>query len=454
MRAMRLFLSRLFAPVDISSLVFFRIAFGAILFWEVLRYFAYERIGRFYIDPAFHFTFYGFDWVRPWPGHGMYAHFYALGVLAICILLGLCYRLSAALFFLGFAYVFLLEQARYLNHFYLITLVSFLMIFVPAHRALSIDALLWPGLRSRTAPAWALWLLRMQIGIPYFYGGLAKLNGDWLRANPMSDWLAARTDFPLIGALFTRDWMAYLFSYSSLLLDLLVVPLLLWRRTRAPALAAAILFHLMNARLFAIGVFPWFMIAGTLLFLPAAWPRRLFRRRSPAGNDQPTCEIAAAPLSRGQRVTAGLLAIYVFLQLTVPLRHFLYPGNVSWTEQGHLFSWHMMLRQKSAGARFFAEDPASQKRWEIDPWQYLRNWQYTEMAVRPDMILQFCHHLARELRKQGYAQIKTYVVVTASLNGREPQLLVDPEVDLAAQPRTWRPAAWILPPDGPTRAAR
>jgi hypothetical protein len=33
----------------------------------------------------------------------------------------------------------------------------------------------------------------------------------------------------------------------------------------------------------------------------------------------------------------------------------------------------------------------------------------------------------------------------ASLNGREPQPLIDPVVDLATQPRTLAPASWIVP---------
>ena len=172
------FFSRLFEPVDIASLIFFRIAFGAIMVWEVAKYFVHGWIKLDYIDPDYHFSYYGFGWVQQWPGNGMYFHFLALGVMAACIALGLWYRVAATLFFLGFAYVFLLDQALYLNHFYLIVLVSFLMIFIPAHRSFSLDALLRPGLRSRTVPAWALWILAAQMGIVYFYGGLAKLNGD------------------------------------------------------------------------------------------------------------------------------------------------------------------------------------------------------------------------------------------------------------------------------------
>ena len=153
----------LFRQVDIASLVFFRIAFGTVMLWEVFRYLRGDRIYRYWIDPSFHFTYPFFGWVHPWPGEGMILHFYLLGVLSVLIIVGLFYRLSMALFFLGFTYVFLLEQAQYLNHFYFVSLVSFLMIFVPAHRRFSIDARRRPGIRVSTTPARPLWILRAQV---------------------------------------------------------------------------------------------------------------------------------------------------------------------------------------------------------------------------------------------------------------------------------------------------
>src|SRR6476661_5165858 len=120
-------MERLFAPVDIGWLVFFRIAFGSIMMCEVWRYFKEGWINRYYIDPQLHFTYYGFSWVQPWEGQGMYLHFGALGCLAFCIMAGFCYRVAAALFFLGFTYVFRLDQTQFLNHFYMVCLISFLL---------------------------------------------------------------------------------------------------------------------------------------------------------------------------------------------------------------------------------------------------------------------------------------------------------------------------------------
>jgi len=270
-------LGHLFAAVDGASLAFFRIAFGGMMLWEVWRYFDHGWIEYFWVKPLFHFSYYGLDWIRPWPGVGMELHWLGLGVLAMCIMLGVWYRISVTLFFIGFTYVFLLDQARYLNHFYLVSLFSFLMIFIPAHRYLSVDALLEPELRSRQVPAWSIWLLRFQVGVPYFFGGIAKLNADWLRGEPLRAWLAHRTDFPLIGQFFTSDAFVWLMTYGALFLDLFAVFLLTNRRTRVFGYLAIIAFHFMNSRFFSIGLFPWLMIAATAIYFEPDWPRRVLQ---------------------------------------------------------------------------------------------------------------------------------------------------------------------------------
>ena len=268
--------------------------------------------------------------MTPLDGDGMYFVFAALGVLAVCIMSGLFYRLAAPLFFVGFTYVFLLDATRYLNHFYLVVLVSFLLAVLPAQRAFSFDARRNPSIRAELMPAWMLWLLRLQIGIPYFYGGIAKLSSDWLRGEPMRAWLAERTDFPIIGPLFTREAVVYAFAYGGLLLDLLAVPMLLWRRTRMLAFILLASFHLMNARLFSIGIFPWMMLAATLVFFPPGVARRVLQALGYRGAKP--AEVHAVP--SWPRWALSLVAAYVVLQLVVPLRHQLYPGNVNWTEQG------------------------------------------------------------------------------------------------------------------------
>lgn len=436
---------RLFEPVDIASLVFLRVAFGGIMAWEAWRYLRAGWTGIF-SAPAFHFGFPGFSWVQPWPGDGMLWHFYGLGLLAVLIALGLGYRVAMPLFCLAFGYVFLIDQAYYLNHFYFVCLVSLLMSFAPAHRSFSLDAWLRPSLRASTAPAWSLWMLRAQLGVVYFFGGVAKLNRDWLLGWPMRLWLPDGFELPVLAQLAQQTWVALVFSYGGLLFDLLVVPALLWRPTRAFAFAAAIFFHATNAHLFVIGIFPWLSLAMTALFFEPDWPRRLIRRIGPLRERVPAAAVGAP--FRYSRPMVALLSIHFAIQVLVPLRHFLYPGNTSWSEEGHLFAWHMKLRDKAAVARFFLHDPDTGQRWEAEATGLLEKWQYKRMSGRPALVHRFARHLAQLARENGHERVEVRAAVMASLNGYEPQFLIDREVDLAAEPeRCLAPAPWILPFD-------
>ena len=262
-------------------------------------------------------------------------------------------------FFLGFSYVYLLEKSHYLNHFYLISLLSFILMFIPANKAFSLDARLKPSIASGQLPAWNLWLLRFLITIPYFFGGIAKINGDWLRGEPMREWLGNRTDFPVIGPYFTDESMVYAFSYMGLLLDLLIVPFLLWKRTRALAFLAISMFHLMNAKLWTIGIFPWFMIAATTIFFEPDWFRKVINRLRLGRAYLPTFD-ASIVSPKPSIYVKGILITFIIVQLFMPFRHFLLPGNVHWNELGHRYSWHMKLRAKSGSGTFEVLDSSSQ----------------------------------------------------------------------------------------------
>ena len=447
----------LFNPVDISFLVFFRILFGGIMLWEVYRYFTYGWIRRYYVEPAVTFEYYGFSWVKPWPETGMYIHFFVLGLAAACVMLGFLYRFAAPVFFLAFTYSFLLDQTRYLNHLYLICLIGFLMCFLPAERAFSVDALLRRKIRTDVVPAWTLWLLRAQVGIPYFYGGIAKLNSDWIHGGePMRTWLRPLTTTPGGSPVFTSDWVVYGFVIGGLLLDLLVVPLLLWRRTRLFAFVAAILFNLTNAVIFDIGIFPWLMLGALLIFFPPDLMRRFARAFMSSGEEyidadqsvrpKPVAERSNCPsLTTSQKVVAGVLAAYLVVQLLFPLRHYLYPGNVSWTEEGHNFAWHMKLRTKSGQAVFNVTHPGSGQTWTIKPEDHLKSHQLMKVITKPDLLVLFGHYLAEVKRREGYDTVEVRAHVMVSLNGREPQLLIDPTVDLAKEKVSLLPTRWIVP---------
>lgn len=439
---------RLLQPVDIAALAVFRIMFGLVMLWEVWRYTSKDWIARFYLQPDFLFSYYGFDWLQPWPGDGLLWHFSLLGSLALLIALGLFYRVAIVLFFFGFTYVFLLDQARYLNHFYLVVLIALLMCFAPASRAWSLDALF--ARKSRPwVPAWTVWLLLVQFEIMYIFAGLVKINGDWLRLVPLRSWLQSRTDTWLIGPLFEHDWVIVVAAYGSIALHVIGAPLLLWKKTRIYVFAAYVAFHLSNHLLFSIGIFPWLAIAGTLLFFGPDWPRRVWRTLGGR-----TSSLAPPPVVQPRpwmrRSVLALVLGWTALQIAMPLRHVLYPGNVSWNEQGHRFAWQMKLRDKDGQAVFEVTAPATGEVWTVQPDDYLSDRQVRYMAGRPDMILQFAHYLERIwIDRHGVADPQVRATVTTSLNGRPPRLLIDPTRDLSEVERNLLPTDWVIPLNQP-----
>lgn len=432
-------------PVDGASLAIVRIGLGILIAVESVNYLASDWIARSFLDPAFHFTYLGFDWVQPWAGAGMYVHFAVLTVLGLAVAAGVAHRLTAPLLALGFAYVFLLDKTEYLNHFYAAILFLVLIAVTPADRALSVAAHRRPQ-RPRTVPTWAVWLLRFQVGVIYLYAGLAKLGDDWLAGEPMGMWLAERSDLLLFGPLLAGDHAGLLFSWGGAIYDLVIVPLLLWPRTRTLAFGLVIAFNVTNWIIFDIGIFPPMMIVATTVFFDPAWPRQLADRvrrlhvRSPSPTPTTPAIRAVAAESPSSRLLIPLLAFYVAVQLLVPLRHHLYPGLVHWHEQGHRFAWHMKLRQKDGLATFFAVDRASGERRMLRLDDLITRRQHLRASTRPDMLLQLAHRLAE---REGGAEIR--VRAPASLNGRPPRPLLDPGLDLSKVPRNLTATDWITP---------
>jgi vitamin K-dependent gamma-carboxylase len=478
--------------VDPSSLAILRIALGVILVWGVWRVFDSGDIATVFLEPTYLFRWWLFDWVRPLPGPLLYVAFAAIGVAAALFAAGLYYRVAAVVLAAGLAYWFLLEKGEYLNHKYLATLLALLFVLMPAHAALSIDALR-KGWSDRKVGAWTVWLFRFQVSVPYFFAGIAKMNYDWMvRAEPIGSWLAAQTDFPFIGRSFTQSSVVHAMAWGSMLFDLTIVFFLLNRRTRAPAYGVALIFHFMNSRLFGIGIFPWMMIVATSIFFEPDWPKRMslafgtsrLARRLIVGGfcagfaiggflprsfvpvcaviggfgvavlvfhlfekrllPWPSADVMPVRTSVGTPIVA-FVALWVLVQLVVPLRHWFIPGNVAWTEEGQRFSWQMLLNNKSTVVGFLVTDPASGKTWREDYSEHLTQLQVSRLG-NFDMIFQFAHHLEDIYRARGLGDVEVRVRARCALNGRELQWMIDQRIDLTRYPRPYIPPAdWILP---------
>lgn len=433
----------LFKPVHSSSLAMYRIIFGLLNAFGLVRFWYLGWIERSFTLPQFLFKYPGFEWITLWPGDGIYVHFAVSIAVSLCLSLGLMTRLMSVLFFLGFTYIELLDQSNYLNHYYLISLLAFINIFLPLNAFWSLDNAFGLSEKREWIPAWTINWLRGQVTIVYFFAGLAKLGSDWLlRAQPLNLWLTNHTDLPVIGPLLSQSWMQYVFSWSGFLFDLTIAFWMMNRRTRLYAFAVIVVFHAMTYALFPIGMFPFIMVTSALIFFDSNWPVQLWRKIQKLP-PQIARNITFQRPAYSRWITAGL-ALYFVVQIALPLRHFLYSSNVLWSEEGMRFSWKVMIREKNTSAVFKVVERNSGRYWYVSPSEYLLRHQEAEMSGTPDMLLQFAHFLKGKFKADGM-DVAVYAETNCSFNGRPGVPLVDPSFDLTSTEDSLKAKAWILP---------
>ena len=451
------FSRRILEPQDAASLVVFRVGFGLLMFWEVTRYFYFGWVEELYAKQQFHFQYEWFRWIVPFPGEGMYLLFTALGILALMIASGLFYRAAAILFFLGYTYVFLLDQAFYNNHFYLICMLSFMLVLAPLHKSWSLDVLRGAETHTDRLPAIWLWLMRFHMGVVYFYGGIAKFDPDWLDGLSTRELLGAANRGTIFQPLLEYTWVPHFYAWSGLLFDLLIPFLMLWKPIRKWAFLSAVLFHTNNYFVFPIGIFPVLALVLTLIYFDADFPRKVFpqkfknwlsrqyRKRIPV---QEKLDPAQARMDSSRQVSRPVLiflSLYVMVHLLLPFRHLLYPGRTIWHEEGHYFAWRMMLRQKITRLQFNVTHPDTGEMRYADPGDYLNSSQFKVFAGNPGMILLFAHHLDQLVQSNARFDPIITARIEVSLNGRDFRELVDPELDLSNIPAYEPSYLWIKP---------
>lgn len=431
-----------------APLAVFRILFGLLMVISLIRFWYNGWIEKLYLLPHFHFHYLGFSWVTV-PGKWTYLLFAVCGLFALLIMVGLKYRIAVIGFFLSFTYIELMDKTTYLNHYYLVSLLAFLLIFLPAHRHFSVDAYRDKSINREYIPKWQIDALKLMTAIVYIYAGLAKLNYDWLvEALPLSIWLRDKTAIPIIGTLMDESWLHYLFSWGGAVYDMSIVFFLLWSRTRIMAFIAVLCFHLMTKLLFPIGMFPYIMIIATLVFFSSAFHSRLLNFIAGLMKLPYTdfCNgLTYKPTQLYKKVTLGILSIFFMIQLLFPLRSYLYTGNSFWTEQGYRFSWRVMLMEKTGYANFKVVDSVSGKRFYVQNEDFLSAFQQKQMSTQPDFIIEYAHYLGDHFKSQGHENLQIFVESYASLNGRRSQAYIDPEVDLLSIENSLKPKSFILP---------
>lgn len=430
----------LFKQVDNSALVVFRALFGFLIAIEAFGAIFTGWIRRTLMEPEFTFNFIGFEFLQPLPGYGMLWYYGIMGVFGIFVMLGYRYRLSIICYGIMWSAVYLMQKSSYNNHYYLLMLLCFIMSFLPAHRWFSLDAKIKPEISKISMPRWVWVVIVLQLWIVYTYASVAKLYPDWLDGSFPALLMKSKANYWLVGEFLQQGWIRYAIAYFGLLFDLLIIPLLLWKRTRLPVFLMAIFFHLFNSFIFHIGIFPYMSLAFCIFFFPSEKINKWFLRNKKKYYDKD--EIIIPPY---RNFLIAAMGIWFVIQISLPLRHWFFQDDVLWTEEGHRLSWRMMLRGKSGRIAFKVVEKGTSDTIYIDKNEYLSRKQLRAIPTKPDMIWQFSQRIEEEYAEKG-KQVEIYAEGKISVNGGPYKPLIDPKVDLAAEKwQHFQHHDWILP---------
>ena len=419
------------------------------MLFSIIRFASYGWIEKFYITPQFHFTYYGFEWVKPL-GNYTYLLFVICGLSALFVAIGYKYRIAIIVFFLSFSYIELMDKTTYLNHYYFISIISFVMIFLPANACFSIDSYKNPNVSFEKIPSWNIDILKLILAIVYFYAGLAKINSDWLlEAMPLKIWLPSNANIPILGAFLHENWVHYAFSWIGMLYDLSIPFLLFNKKTRNFAFLLVVVFHVLTKILFPIGVFPYVMIVSSLIFFDSSFHTKVLQLLSKLlkmrHNIFENKRIKEQSFTFVNNIKMVFLSLFILIQLAFPFRYLLYPDELFWTEEGFRFSWRVMLMEKAGYAQFTVTDVKNNQTIVVDNADFLTSFQEKQMSFQPDFILEYAHFLHDYFQNKGLHNPEVKVACYVALNGRLSKKYIDPNINLANEHESFRHKTWILP---------
>jgi len=451
-----MFSEYLFRKVDNSPLVIFRVIFGLLIVAECWGAIYTGWVQNNFIDPKISFSFIGFEWTNVFLGAKMIYFYAVMGLLGWFVAFGFAYRFSTIIFALLWSLTYFMQKTSYNNHYYLFMLVSWMMTIIPAHQFFSVDSLIFPRIKRLTCRNWVPTIFIIQLLIVYTFAAVSKVYPDWfngvflqMKFQEYGDLLTFKYNLTGLGKVVSSLEFAQVFAWGGFFFDLLIIPAMLVTRTRGIAIKCAVFFHLFNSAVFGIGIFPFFALAMMIFFYdPVKIQELIFPKKSYMMDRSDEDNL----LTTRRVMFSYLLCFYVIWQVYLPVRHFIIPGNVVWTEEGHRLSWRMMLRNKAGEVEVFVTrpDPKNKgkylKREKVKLNDYLTYKQISKMAVSPDMMWQFSRFVKYEYAKKGIKDVKVFVDAKVSVNGSEYYQFTNPNYNLAYT--TWSyfgHQPWILP---------
>ncbi len=420
--------------------------------YSIARFYLKGWIEELYIEPDFHFSYYGFEWIKP-IGEFTYLIFAVCFISSLFVMIGLKYKTSIILFFLSFTYIELMDKTTYLNHYYFISILSFLLIFIPANATFSLDNIINQK-KFTNIPRWSVDALKLLITIVYLYAGVAKINSDWLiEAMPLKIWLQSKYDLPLIGGnLLQMEWVHYAMSWGGMLYDLSIPFLLMLNKTRIMAFILVVFFHVFTLILFPIGMFPHIMIFSSMVFFSSKFHEKILHqiRRvitkvgKKVKSKKIQMETSNLYVLHKQNLTLFAVTSFFIVQILLPFRYQLYPGELFWHEQGYRFSWRVMLIEKIGYTNFKVKNPNDGTSFMVDSSQHLTPFQLKQMSFQPDFILEFAHYLGEKYSTENN-KVEVYADSFVALNGRPSKRFIDPDINLINEQESFKDKTWILP---------
>ncbi len=441
---MNRFTQRLFQPVDALPLNLFRVAFALALLLQFYVYVSAHFIEAGILAPRFLFTFDYLPFIKPLPAGGMKFILYCTFIGPALLIFRKTMRIGVIIFVLSFAYLTFLEEAYFNNHFYFfLMLTSCFLFFTPKRDSTGKEVI----------PYWQLFLFQFLVVLVYFFGGIVKLNHDWLfLQQPPRSLLYMNTTIPI----FQNDVIVYYLTYGGLIFDL-VIGFLLWnRKSFLIATILTIIFHVTNHYMFnigeggTIGVFPLAMTAANLLFAP---PDKLRKLLSRIGLEDMGIQLTQLKKSAEETIlfpikplVRNLICGFILIQLLLPFRYLLVSKNVDWNGQANFFGWRMKSYTKEVSVKFYARKLEQDPPQEINIGRMINTMQINMMGQNADMIYKFSMFLKKDLRRYlNYEPIITADILVG-MNGRKPQAFVDPKTNLANITYSpWHTPDWILP---------
>lgn len=417
----------LFKPKDASIVATFRIIFGCFMTYQVFNFIKIDFVFQFMTGPEILFPYQELSFLKPLSKSTLKILNLGLLFSAIFITIGFLYRYAMIFFFVVFTYFIFIDTTLYNNHLYLIALIAFVMIFINADKKYSVKSILSKNKKLNFIPVWNQYLLIFLISLPYFFGGIAKLSPNWHNTN-LSQIILDSSRGSFLNSMFSDHILSLLIIYGGIIYDLLIVFILLNKRTRIIGVILVLIFNLTNNFILFndIGIFPFFMICSTILFFNTTklsrFLERLFNKKvnkEELNEIEETIEENEIEKSENppelkwnlsKKLVSLLIILFVIFHLAMPFRYLLYTDNPEWTGIGSRFSWRMKMQSKEiTDFNVTMTDKLSGDVMDIDIAPFLTTNQAAHIADDPYNLI----YLAKYLKQKA---LKKYKNVEPTIN--------------------------------------